>query len=87
MLPSFSITSRTMPARWPLTYVLSIVRSISNWYATRDDDYVSPVVRGMRRSDRRSAPEIASLMTTRSVPFGRRRSERERLAPSFGLLC
>jgi integrase len=31
--------------------VLSIVRSISNWYSTRDDNYVSPVVRGMRRSE------------------------------------
>ena len=31
--------------------VLSVVRSISNWYATRDDNYVSPVVRGMRRSE------------------------------------
>jgi len=30
---------------------LSIIRSISNWYATRDDNYVSPVVRGMRRSN------------------------------------
>ena len=30
---------------------LSIIRSISNWYATRDDNYVSPVVRGMRRSE------------------------------------
>ena len=30
--------------------VLCVVRSISNWYATRDDNYVSPVVRGMRRS-------------------------------------
>ena len=31
--------------------VLSVVRSVSNWYATRDDTYVSPVVRGMRRSE------------------------------------
>ena len=31
--------------------VLSVIRSISNWYATRDDTYVSPVVRGMRRSN------------------------------------
>ena len=31
--------------------MLSIVRSIANWYATRDDDYVSPIVRGMRRTD------------------------------------
>jgi integrase len=31
--------------------VLAIIRKIMNWYATRDDDYVSPVVRGMRRSN------------------------------------
>jgi integrase len=31
--------------------VLTIVRSIANWFATRHDDYVSPVVRGMRRTD------------------------------------
>ena len=30
--------------------VLSVVSSISNWYAARDDNYMSPVVRGMRRS-------------------------------------
>jgi integrase len=29
---------------------LSIIRAIGNWYATRNDDYVSPVVRGMRRT-------------------------------------
>jgi integrase len=28
--------------------VLSIIRKITNWYATRNDDYISPVVRGMR---------------------------------------
>ena len=32
-------------------YVLSIVRGICNWYATRNDDYASPIVRGMRRSN------------------------------------
>ena len=32
-------------------YVLSIVRGICNWYATRCDDYSSPVVKGMRRSN------------------------------------
>ncbi len=31
--------------------VLSVVRSIANWYCARDDSYVSPVVRGMRRSE------------------------------------
>ena len=29
--------------------VLGTVRSIANWFASRDDDYVSPFVRGMRR--------------------------------------
>ena len=31
--------------------VLAIIRKMANWYATRTDDYVSPVVRGMRRSN------------------------------------
>jgi integrase len=31
--------------------VLSIVRAIGNWHATRNDDYVSPVVKGMHRTD------------------------------------
>jgi integrase len=30
-------------------YVLNIVRSLMNWYATRHDDYNPPIVRGMRR--------------------------------------
>ena len=30
--------------------VLSIIRSITNWYAARSDDYVSPVVKKMRRT-------------------------------------
>jgi integrase len=30
--------------------VLAFVSGITNWYATRNDDYVSPVRRGMRRS-------------------------------------
>jgi integrase len=31
--------------------VLTVVRSIMNWFATRHDDYNPPVVRGMRRQD------------------------------------
>lgn len=31
--------------------VLAVVRKMSNWYAARNDDYVSPVVRGMHRSN------------------------------------
>jgi integrase len=30
--------------------VLAILRAIMNWYATKDEDYVSPIVRGMARS-------------------------------------
>ena len=30
--------------------VLAIVRGICNWYAARDDAYLSPIVRGMRRA-------------------------------------
>lgn len=37
---------------------LSIVRAMGNWYATRNDDYVSPVVRGMKRSDAKSRDRV-----------------------------
>jgi integrase len=32
-------------------YALTVIRMVCNWYAARRDDYVSPVVRGMRRTD------------------------------------
>jgi hypothetical protein len=31
--------------------VLSVVRAIGNWYASRNDDYTTPFVRGMTRTD------------------------------------
>jgi integrase len=31
--------------------VLAIVRGVMNWFATRHDDYMPPLVRGMRRTD------------------------------------
>lgn len=31
-------------------YCLAIIRGICNWYATRNDGYTSPIVRGMRRT-------------------------------------
>src|SRR4051794_4290470 len=31
--------------------VLTVVRSIMNWFATRHDDYTPPIVRGMRRQN------------------------------------
>lgn len=30
-------------------YALAVVRAIMTWFASRDDDYVSPIVRGMKR--------------------------------------
>jgi integrase len=35
-------------------YVLAIVRGLMNWYMSRTDDYVSPIARGMRRTDPKS---------------------------------
>ena len=34
--------------------VLATVRGIMNWHASRSDDYVSPIARGMRRTDPKS---------------------------------
>jgi integrase len=34
------------------TQTLSLVRKIMNWHATRSDDFVSPIVRGMARTER-----------------------------------
>jgi integrase len=31
--------------------VLAVLRKLANWYASRTDDYVSPFVRGMRRTN------------------------------------
>ena len=35
---------------WTADHVLSIIRKIANWYATRSDTYRSPFVVGMRRT-------------------------------------
>lgn len=35
-------------------YVLAIVRQIANWYASRHDDYASPIARGMARTNPRA---------------------------------
>ena len=35
---------------WNADHVLAVIRKMSNWHATRDDDYVSPFVKGMRRT-------------------------------------
>lgn len=38
--------------------VLAVFRSMANWYATRHEDYVSPLVRGMRRTATASRKRI-----------------------------
>ena len=58
--------------------VLTIVRSIANWFASRHDDYVSPVVRGMRRTDPKTRKrarildddEIRAIWQTAEGTFG-----------------
>ena len=35
-------------------HVLAVVRGIMNWHESRSDDYVSPIARGMRRTDPKS---------------------------------
>jgi integrase len=59
-------------------YVLSIVRAIMNWYATRNDDFTPPIVRGMqRRSTHAQArarilddDEIRRIWTAADTSFG-----------------
>ena len=31
--------------------MLTVVRSIMNWFATRHDDYQPPIIKGMRRQN------------------------------------
>lgn len=38
---------------------LTIIRSLTNWYESREDDYVSPVAKGMRRD---TAPSRARIL-------------------------
>ena len=49
--------------------VLNVIRSIGNWYATRNDEYTSPIIRGMRRSNskERERSRILSDDEIRSV--------------------
>jgi integrase len=35
--------------------VLAVLRSLMNWFQTRDENYVSPIVKGMRRDQRKAS--------------------------------
>jgi integrase len=58
--------------------VLSIVRSICSWFATRNDDYVSPIIKGMRRTSTKERArdrvltdeEIRTVWNAASGTFG-----------------
>ena len=55
-------------------YVLNITRAVMNWYATRSDDYVPPLVRGMKRQ--KTMPRFSRPRRRRAAePLA---SERER---------
>jgi integrase len=47
--------------------VLKVVRSIGNWYATRNDDYISPFTRGMGRSHNGARSRILDAEELRKV--------------------
>jgi integrase len=47
--------------------VLAAVRGIANWFASRDDDYVSPFVRGMRRHNNGSRLRILNDDELRAI--------------------
>jgi integrase len=59
------------------TQTLAIIRKIMNWHATRSDDFLSPVVRGMARTNRSELArdrvltddELRKVWTTRSGVF------------------
>jgi len=47
--------------------VLATVRGIANWFASRDDDYVSPFVRGMRRHNNGARSRILNDDELRAI--------------------
>ena len=42
-------------------HALAIVRGLMNWYASRSDDYLCPIARGMRRTDPKSRKRARTL--------------------------
>jgi integrase len=38
--------------------VLAVIRSVMSWYQSRDEDYTSPIVKGMKRSDAKARERI-----------------------------
>jgi integrase len=45
---------------WMADRILSVLRSAFNWYAIRDDDFTSPIIRGMTRVKNRARDRMLS---------------------------
>jgi integrase len=61
--------------------ILAYVRKLMNWFATRDDDYISPVIRGMKRGTANKRQRVLSEEEVKAL---------WKAAPScgtFGALC
>jgi len=48
-------------------YVLNVVRSIMFWYASRNDDYIPPIVRGMKRQKAASRARVLDDAELRAI--------------------
>ena len=66
-------------------YSLAIFSSMANWYAAREDDYRSPVVKGMRRGTPTKRDRISMTMSCELC--GRQPKQMARSAHSFGCSC
>jgi integrase len=47
--------------------VLGVLRAIMNWFQTRDENYVSPIVRGMQRNEKKARDRILDDEEIRAV--------------------
>ena len=65
-------------------YVLNVVRSVMNWFATRHDDYVPPIVRGMQRG---TAPSRARILADEEIRMIWRTAEAEGKFGAIVRLC
>ena len=64
---------------------LKVLSAISHWYESRNDEYRSPLTRGMRRAP--ATPASALSATTKSAPSGNWPTRAVRTAPSSRRRC
>jgi len=66
---------------------LEIIRKIMNWHASRTDDFNSPIVRGMARTNPRNSLGHEYCRTRNSVPSGRPQRPQVSSETLCGLSC